>query len=346
MHILRRRNPEAAPLASAVFALLMLTITPILRADDTSDLPRPTRFSGIVHGPSLEAGLKLRDGRTLYRGPRSLRESYPYLVAATEQEASEKYGYALDRSTVHQILEPLASAEAAVELTRWLTGGEIVPDRAAFDRMLEIAKHYKMPERSWPVKIKEFVPTHFGLKATRVPEGYEVRGTIFETSGGSALTVVEYHITYPVGEKPRIAQNHAIVGPPQSWQTSMNDAVGSVGYEEKMKKMEHRQRKLREAVEEFRDRMLRALRKDLTVDTFRTAIAGGATWAQVRHSIGEPNRTRGSKRGDALYHLGNGTVIAIPPGIEDASIPGAVLYESFDLDRGLGKILEALTARR
>ena len=284
--------------------------------------PRPRKYRNFAKGPTLEH-VTLREGRTLSRGPRSLQDRYPYLVASNAAERKDGLGYPMLASNVGFLFEPITTAEAAIELTRWLYGGDIVPDRAAFDRMVEIAKHHELPAGSWPIEWKRN-PEHFGLSATAIENGFEVRGTIFTTSAHMTLSVGEFHIVYRAGKPAEVKREWCILGPPQSWQTS-----GNVDEDE--------QARLRAAIESLRDRLLKALRKDLPLVDFEKAIERKMTWAKLRHTIGEPNRVlRNAGSNASLYRLGNGQVLAVAAGSEDAPVPGATLYQSYTVDYGFG----------
>ena len=69
------------------------------------------------------------------------------------------------------------------------------------------------------------------------------------------------------------------------------------------------------------------------------------SWAKLRHTIGEPNRTRGIPgTHNSMYRLGNGQVIGLASGLEDQPVPGAILYQSFTPDYGFGAKVRELTA--
>lgn len=297
-----------------------------------SPLGRMARIVGDLPAPPLGAGLVLREDRVLYRCARSLRERYPYLVAANEEERSARHGIELRWPNLHLLLEPIPSEAAAVELVRTMEGGEIVPDRAAFDRLVDAARRNPMPAGSWEVTIHPRVPERFGLAAERTADGFAVRGTIFTTSGTSALSVVEVRARFPAAGPFSIDTIPAISGPPQSWQTA-----GEAD--------EERQRLLHRAVAGFREALLDALRIDLTLETVAAAYTEGVSFASIRRRIGEPLQNFGSGREFHAYRLGDGRAIVFAVTGEDAPVGSAALHEGFDLDTGLGKFIEALRPR-
>lgn len=292
--------------------------------------PRPRTYRNFANGPSFEH-ITLREGRTISRGPRGMRDQYPYLVASNSSERKQQLGYPVTAATVGFLFEPITTPKAALEMTRWLYGGDLVPDRAAFDRMVNVAKNHELPEGSWPIEWKRN-PEHFGMLARSIEGGVEVRGTIFTSSARMTLSVCEIHAVYRPGKAAEVKREWCLVGPPQSWQTA-----GDVD--------ENEQARLRAAIESLRDHLLQALRKDLPLAGFEKAIAEKWSWAKLRHTIGEPNRTRGIPGTyNAMYRLGNGQVIALASGLEDQPVPGAILYQSFTADYGFGAQVKELTA--
>ena len=325
----------------AALALVSFGESPVLANSDLTDdndMPKRTKLRSIVKGPaSLGAGLRLLDGRKLYDGPRGMGSRYPYFVAANEKELAEEYGYALHHASAHKLLAPVESEAQALQLARWLVAGDIVPDRAAFDRMREIASNYELPSRCYNVTIDEFEPSQFGLEATRGPDGFEVRGTLFTSPGGAALCVIEYTIAFPPGEKVRIERKRAITGPPQSFQVAFHDPVGSTTPEKARKREEALERieKCRAAIRDLKDSLLRALRKDLRAADIRKVYAQRGTWLDLKRKFGEPNR-QDAMTGSELYFLGDGTVLAIPGGWDDAKLKTASWYASYDPEHGFG----------
>jgi hypothetical protein len=280
----------------------------------------------------LGEGLLLRENRVLYRSARSLLERYPYLVAASKAEATERRGIQVRWTNLHLLFVPIPSEAAALELVRTMEGGEIVPDRAAYDRLVDAARKNPLPEGSWPATIHPRVPERFGLVAERTADGFAVRGTIFTTSGYSALSVLEVHARFPTAGPYTIETFPAISGPPQSWQTS-----GEVDEDE--------QRRLYRAVAGFRAALLDALRVDFTLERVAEAYTTVSTFAMVRRRIGEPLRDIGSGRHIYVYRLGDGRAVTFAVTDEDAPIAGAALHEGYDLDAGLGKLISELTPR-
>ena len=56
--------------------------------------------------------LRLVDGRRLYRGPRLLRNCYPYYLAANADERAAGHGYELRVANAHRLLEPITTAQS------------------------------------------------------------------------------------------------------------------------------------------------------------------------------------------------------------------------------------------
>jgi len=291
-----------------------------------------SRIVGERPAPELGAGLRVREKRVLHRSARSLQERYPYLVAANAAELATRHGIELRWENLHLLLEPIPSEAAAVELVRTMEGGEIVPDRAAYDRLVDAARRNPMPEGSWEVTIHSRVPERFGLAAERTADGFAVRGTIFTTSGYSALSVVEVHARFPAAGPYSIETIPAISGPPQSWQTE-----GGADPEE--------QRRLHRAVAGFRAALLDALRTDLTLETVAAAYTEGVSFAWIRRRIGEPLHDFGSGREFHAYRLGDGRAVVFAVTGEDAPVGSAALHAAFDLDTGPGKLIEELRPR-
>jgi hypothetical protein len=254
------------------------------------------------------------------------------LVAANERERAAGHGIELRWSNLHLLLEPIPSEAAAVALARMMIGGEVVPDRAAYDRLVDAARRNPMPEGSWEVTVHPRVPERFGLAGERAADGFAVRGTIFTTSGYSALSVVEIHARFPAAGPFTLEQFPAISGPPQSWQTS-----GDVDEEE--------QKLLHGAVATFREALLGALRKDLKLDAVAAAYTEGASIATIRHLVGEPLRDIGSGLHRYLYRLGDGRVVVFGAKDEDSPVVNAQLYSGYDPEAGLGEHLEDLKPR-
>ena len=301
--------------------------------DPSRPLPRETRLHRIADAPELGAGLTLRDGRRLVHGPRSLQNRYPYLVAANESELARKVGYELTVSSVFSLLEPVETEAQAVRLVRWILGGDVVPDRAAFDRIAAVVRDAKLPKDSWTVRVEDHLPQHFGLAATREGNGFVVRGTIFTTSGYGALNVEEVTFRIPNDAPASLERTRAILGPPQSWQTS-----GEVDQEE--------QSRLYAAIQGLRDAMLTALRADLTLAPFREIFAKEPRWHEIRIRIGEPNRIEGSGRSFGVYSLGNGNVVVIPGYHERVEPTVASVHTHWSTSEPIGALVETLGEER
>lgn len=332
-------SPRFLPAALLALALLLSALVgqrPAVPMPQTAEQESPlgprSRIAGERPIPQLEEGLLLRDNRVLYRSVRSLREHYPYLVAATTAEFAKRMGIELRWANLHSLFQPIPSEAAAVELVRTMEGGEIVPDRAAYDRLVDAAGNNPMPAGSWKVEVHPRVPERFGLAAERTADGFAVRGTIFTTSGYGALDVVEIHARFPAAGPYSIETFPAISGPPQSWQTS-----GDVDQEA--------QRKLYRAVAGFRAALLDALRKELTLEAVAEAYTSVATFAMVRRRIGEPLRDIGSGRHIYVYRLGDGRAVSFAVTQDDTPVASAALHEGYDLDAGLGKLIEELRPR-
>jgi len=293
-----------------------------------------TSFPSLIEvSRDLGEGLSLREGRILFAGPRLLTNSYPYLVAANDAEFAAGRGIELRWTNLHRLFEPLESERAALELVRWMVGGEIVPDRAAFDRLVAAARTIKVPEGAWRIEFQGRVPDHFGLRAVRTLEGFVVRGTIFTTSGYSALQVVEIEARLPRVGAFSLRKERCLTGPPQAWQTSGPDDSESQG-------------RLHAYVSEVRRRLLEALDRPLTWKGFSRALREGWTVAEIVHRFGEPLQDVGSGLHRYVYRLRDRRAVELSFARRYSVPDSARLFSDWSPKDGFGTPLDQVTPAR
>ena len=240
--------------------------------------------------------LELRDGRRFYRGPRLIRNHWPFLLAANEAERAEGYGYELGVSNAHQLLEPIRTREAAEELARLLAGGVVIEDRETYEAIRRAVTPLQQDAEHWRIKILERTPELFGIQTEKNADGFVVTQLVFSSSPDSALCIYEYRYEFPFDGPGRRTLQTWISGPPQSWQT-----MGTPDPEQ--------QASMRAEVRRFRRAVTSVLSSRRTLKEVRSRLGFGESFREIRWKLGEPDRDVGSGVHIYVYDLADGTAV-------------------------------------
>lgn len=253
-------------------------------------------------------GLLLGEGRRLYRGPRYLGYSWPYLAAATADERSAGYAHELTPASAGAILGSVSDPEHAVAIARLFSGGVVIPDLGSFVALREAARALQKRADHWKIDIpRDDLPARAGVHCDVRGDHFAVSELIFTSSGYSALDIAE--VRTAVYRDGRVTRDVVtwVSGPPQSWQTA-----GSFD--------PHRQNLMHAEVERFRAAMCEVLARSRTLAWAKRVIRPGVRFSVVRRDLGEPDRDVGQGLHVYVYGLADGTAIIAGTQDDDAEV--------------------------
>ncbi|MEZ6185040.1 MAG: hypothetical protein R3F62_08540 [Planctomycetota bacterium] len=251
--------------------------------------------------------LELLEGRALYRlDSVTLRDRWPFLIAATEAEREAGQGIAVGVETAAEIFRAPDSEEAALELARLLGGGTAVPDAATYGRLREAAAELAGQGGRWGIEVADGQPAAFGEAAQRTKVGFEVQRLVYLNDGFGALDVEAQRFYFPAEGAAQLERTRWIGGPPQTWQTA-----GEVDSAE--------QTALQDEVDRFAEAMTHAFTPTRTIETFVEACADETkSFAQLRKALGPPDADVGSGIHIYRYTLNDGSWVVFGVSDEDA----------------------------
>ncbi|MEM7163839.1 MAG: hypothetical protein AAF581_00155 [Planctomycetota bacterium] len=219
-----------------------------------------------------------KEHREFFRGPRGMRDRFPYLVLANADERAAGIGYELRADNAYQLLD-LRSDLSALQLVRVLTGGIVVKTPEIFGEIIAQVQDAADQLQHWSVKASEGKPDFFRATAVKNGKGtgYVAKQLLLTMSGSCALGLEQQVWVIPKNGPAKITKRKQwMEGPPQSWQTA-----GEVD--------EQQQREMRGEVDLVREAMMSVFVRARRLQLFRE-IAYLESFAWVRDAVGEPDR--------------------------------------------------------
>lgn len=289
----------SACISAVVAGYSLFAVSPAAAVADGAHADGPKR---VKMRQWIPAGIELRhltfrEGRRLYRGPRTLQYRWPYLVVATQAERDDGYGWLLEFNTAHELFDPILEPDQALEAIGIFSEGVAIADRDLWKQVAEIAGKFD-PKGGWPVKVTKGTPDVFGTRLERVETGFAVRTLRFTCAGYAALGVVAVDYGFPFGGAFQRKSKRWISGPPQCWQTS-----GEVDHAE--------QAALHENIQKLRRDIMRCLSKYRKLDEIEGVLARTREFAQLCFELGAPDGMIGSGRQIYRFSLGDGSVVDV-----------------------------------